>query len=275
MNQQQEIDRDNASFWDELCGTALAQSLGITEMNPESLDRFDQAYFGYYPYLSEYVLKEELNGKRVLEIGLGYGTLGALIARQGCDYFGLDIARGPSRMMQYRLDLLGLKDSIRTGQGSALALPFANGYFDYVYTIGCLHHTGNLPLSVQEVHRVIKPGGKAIAMLYNRHSFRQTVFVRLMRIRDSLRSRDKRDDLDMRVRALYDSVSTGEAAPFTEFVSRVEVKSLFRAFSHIHIDIQNFDDYIFAGGLISIQRKWFLSNLARLLGLDLYITVSK
>lgn len=275
MNQQQIIDRDNASFWDELCGTALAQSLGITEVTPGSLHRFDQAYFEYYPYLSEYVLKEKLRTKRILEIGLGYGTLGALIARQACDYFGLDIARGPARIMQYRLELLGLKDSSGAGQGSALALPFVNGSFDYVYSIGCLHHTGNLALAVQEVHRVLKPGGRAIIMLYNRHSFRQVVHVKWIQIRDWLKGRIGKGDLETRIRAMYDSDASGEAAPYTEYVTRAQVRDAFGAFSQITIDVQNFDDYALAGGLITIPRKWFLNTIGRRLGLDLYITASK
>ncbi len=45
-------------------------------------------------------------------------------------------------------------------RASVLELPFEDGTFDYVYSIGCLHHTGDLERSVQEVHRVVVPGGR-------------------------------------------------------------------------------------------------------------------
>ena len=56
---QAEIDARNAAFWDELCGSVLAEQLGITEASPENLRRFDQAYMDYYPYLPGYLPEPE------------------------------------------------------------------------------------------------------------------------------------------------------------------------------------------------------------------------
>ena len=52
----------------------------------------------------------------------------------------------------------------------AEALPFADSSFDLVYSHGVLHHTPNLPAAVAEVHRVLRPGGRAIVMMYHRAS---------------------------------------------------------------------------------------------------------
>ena len=56
INEQQEIARRNTVLRGELCSSALARSLGITEVTAASLKQFDQDYFGHYPYLSVYVL---------------------------------------------------------------------------------------------------------------------------------------------------------------------------------------------------------------------------
>ena len=112
-------------------------------------------------------------------------------------------------------------------------------------------------------------------MLYNRNSFRQFVQIRWVRLRDRLFFRRRREEVEKSVRALYDLNSIGEAAPYTEYVSQTQARELFSAFSHTEIDIQNFDDYAFAYGKIKIQRKWFLNNLAHVLGLDLYIMATK
>ncbi len=60
---QSETDVRNAAFWNELCGSALARSLGITDSTPESLRKFDDAYMAMYPYLSRYVTEENLTGR--------------------------------------------------------------------------------------------------------------------------------------------------------------------------------------------------------------------
>src|SRR5262249_1904877 len=58
-------------------------------------------------------------------------------------------------------------------QGSALDMPFPDGSFDLVVSIGCFHHTGNLQRSLDETFRVLAPGGSAFVMVYNKFSIRQ------------------------------------------------------------------------------------------------------
>jgi SAM-dependent methyltransferase len=273
---QSETDVRNAAFWNELCGSTLARSLGITDRTPESLRKFDEAYMALYPYLSPYVTEQDLKGKRLLEIGLGYGTLGQIIARRGCQYHGLDIAQGPVEMMRYRLALLGQEGGRRVQQGSALDIPYPEGAFDYVYSIGCLHHTGDLPKAVSEVFRVLAPGGKAVVMLYNQGSFRKLAQLRARYVWELLTRRGRPRSFGEAVRGRYDSNSAGNAAPHTDFVSRSDVRRrLFARFSSVRIDVQNFDGYALFRGRIVIPREKLLGNIARVLGTDLYIVATK
>jgi len=271
---QARVDKKNAQFWNELCGSGLARSLGIIEVTSENLCRFDEAYLSMYPYLWDYVVNEELERKKILEIGLGYGTLfGKVLASIDCEYHGLDIAEGPVLMMRYRLTQLGRGGQERIQVGSALEIPYDESSFDYVYSIGCLHHTGNLPKAVSEVYRVLKSGGKSTVMLYNRHSFRQRVHVPLIRLGALFLKR--RSDFAHKVRALYDQNVNGEAAPRTDYVSSGEARQLFRRFSKLKIEIRNFDDYTLSKTRIGLRREWLLNNVGRFMGLDLYITGTK
>lgn len=275
---QGDVDRKNSEFWDELCGSGLAKSLNIDAITVESLKRFDAAYLEIYPYLDRYVLNENLSEKKVLEIGLGYGTLSQLIASTGCDYFGLDIATNPVRMVQYRLSQLGKKNKEEQIQvGSALCIPHHDESFDYVYSIGCLHHTGNLTQSLTEVFRVLKPGGKAIIMLYNRNSFRQLVQVPWQKFKQffNRQQKAKNQNFSAFVRSLYDSNAVGEAAPHTDYVSSRQVRNLLSNFSTVDIEVQNFDTYVLLRGKVVIHREKLLNNVAHSLGLDLYITAIK
>jgi SAM-dependent methyltransferase len=263
MTTQEAIDQRNAAFWDELCGSVMAKTIGITDHSPESLRRFDAAYMDFYPYLARQLRAPAVPGEPLLEIGLGFGTVSQRLAEAGFDYHGLDIAEGPVEMVRERLRRRGVEDvDRRVVRGSALDIPHPDGAFGHVVTIGCLHHTGDLPHAVREVHRVLRPGGTAMVMLYNRHSWLQL----------KLRARAV---ADVGKRAAYDTNVAGDGAPETVYVTARQVREeLFAPFSDIRIERHNFDTS--ALSLVPmlpfrIPRRWFLPNVARVLGLDLYI----
>lgn len=294
------IDHLNKSFWEELCGSGLAKSLGINERTPASLQQFDQAYVGFYPYLTSHLQPEQLSGKKVLEIGLGYGTVGQVLMNSGADYVGVDIASGPVNMMKYRQMLAGRPCS--SSQASVLTLPFAKESFDCVVSIGVFHHTGDVQRAIDETWRVLKPGGKAMLMLYNQYSYRQWLFWPLKTLKVWLKEycqirSIKISDVTEEQRKAYDASTDGSAAPETVFSSIRAVRQMMKDFKIIRIVKENMSSHFhIPTGRISkivdkllgikvfqnrypdcylIDRKWFLSSFARWLGLDLYITVEK
>lgn len=247
------INKANSVFWDEVCGSNLAKSIGMplaVPPNPHWLKRFDKAYFSMYPYLTHY-LKEIKPSCKVLEIGLGYGTVGRYLAGQGCEYHGIDIAHNPVQIMNDCLKSMG-KHQLAI-QGNALQLPYKDKSFNYVVSVGCLHHTGDIQQCVDEIHRVVRPGGSALVMLYNKDSFRQFT-LRLFRKNSEA------------IRAAYD----GKGVPHTDFVSIKDVRQIFRQWDIIKIEKQNFDGY----GLPFVRRL-FMPTLGRVVGLDLYIRAQK
>lgn len=264
MTRDPTVEAANAAFWNELCGTSLAISIGATGRTPDDLGCFDRAFLDFYPYLDEYLPAAGLTGAKVLEIGLGYGTLGTLLVERAASYTGVDISPGPVAMMKYRIDLAERADTCTALEASALALPFEEGHFDFVYSIGCLHHTGDLARAVSEVRRVLRPGGGAVTMLYNRWSSR--------RIRAAPRQAVARfrapQQAAIQERARYDSDQEGNVPPHTDFISVRDVRRLFRDFTSVRVDKRNIDNVArWPGG-----RSWLLSIGAdRFLGLDLYV----
>ena len=267
MTSQEAIDQRNATFWDELCGSIMAQMIGITDHSPESLRRFDAAYMEFYPYLARQLHSPTVVGEPLLEIGLGFGTVSQRLAEMGFDYHGLDIAAGPVEIVRERLRRLEVDDAEqRVLQGSALEIPHTDNAFGHLVTIGCLHHTGDLPRALDEVHRVLRPGGTAMVMLYNRHSWRQLV----------LHARSVRD---AEKRGAYDTNVAGEVAPETVYVTARQIHhELFARFGDVRIERHNFDPVVlttFRGLSLTIPRERLLPNVARVLGLDLYIHARK
>ena len=237
------IDEKNIAFWDELCGTKQARQLGVTDSSPMSLERFDAWYFELYPYLFDHVRLQELVGRDVLEIGLGYGSLSQKIAESGARYVGLDIAAGPVQMVRHRLRQAGL--SGRAERGSVAGAPFPDESFDCVITIGCLHHTGDMGRAIAECRRMLRPGGSLVAMVYYAYSYRRWMQARRQTLKymwsEMSGYRGVAAPESERERWIYDHNSEGLAAPHTDFVSVKSLRYLCRDFSKFQWRRRNID----------------------------------
>lgn len=121
----------------------------------------------------------ELDGKKVLEIGTGVGTDARTIIALGGQYTGINVDAGSSDMTRRALAVFDLPGEVR--QATALDIPYPDGTFDVVYSFGVLHHIPEISSAIQEIHRVIKPGGCVAVMLYNRTSINYAVEIRHLR----------------------------------------------------------------------------------------------
>lgn len=117
------------------------------------------------PYLKDFARFEQGRGKRVLEIGVGAGTDFVNWVRHSALATGVDLTEHGVRLTRERLALEGLRAEVL--QADAENLPFADETFDLVYSYGVLHHSPDTPRAIREVHRVLKPGGRARIMVYH------------------------------------------------------------------------------------------------------------
>jgi SAM-dependent methyltransferase len=119
---------------------------------------------------------EQAKGKKVLEIGTGNGADGVMFALNGAEYAGVDITETALEATRRHFAVQGLTGFFQREDAESLSFPGES--FDWVYSHGVLHHTPNTQRAIDEVWRVLKPGGKAVVMLYHKHSF--NYFVRIM-----------------------------------------------------------------------------------------------
>jgi hypothetical protein len=80
MASQQAVDAANSAFWNEMRGSIAARSLGVVGNDRASLKKYDDWYLQYYPYLYRFIDFPSLRNRDVLEVGLGYGSVGQKIA---------------------------------------------------------------------------------------------------------------------------------------------------------------------------------------------------
>lgn len=119
---------------------------------------------------SSYALHEYLGfkGKKVLDVGCGNGYVLSKYAAEGSDVFGIDITQAGIDLCRMRFELLGLKGDFQVAD--AQDIPFPDNTFDCVCSMGVLHHVPDTQKALDEIHRVLKPGGRLIVMFYHRHS---------------------------------------------------------------------------------------------------------
>jgi SAM-dependent methyltransferase len=105
----------------------------------------------------------------VLEIGVGLGADHLGFAQAGARLNGVDLTPRAIEHTRRRLEAFGQQSSLQTAD--AENLPFSDACFDVVYSWGVLHHSPNTPKAIDEVWRVLRPGGSARIMIYHTHSF--------------------------------------------------------------------------------------------------------
>jgi ubiquinone/menaquinone biosynthesis C-methylase UbiE len=264
----------NAKFWNELCGTNLALRLGITDDSSRSLQIFDDWFFSFYPYLKPFLDKSLAGKHKILEVGLGYGSVSTYLALRNDSYTGMDIAPAPVSMCNARLSKIEGK---HTGiQGDALKAPFPDSNFDAVVTIGALHHTGDFDLAIAEMCRVTNSKGVVCGMVYSLFSARNLIFRPFSTLRLSLRNTRQpvRVLADEKLRWFSDHNRKGEAAPSTEYFSRKALRQILKQYGDVKITTHNLDSPPIPFGVgDKIRNVLIRTKLAKCFGLDLYFII--
>ncbi|GAC1341923.1 MAG: hypothetical protein NVS2B9_14050 [Myxococcales bacterium] len=104
----------------------------------------------------------------MLEIGVGAGVDHVQWAKAGAVCHGVDLTEAAIEATRTNLALHNLQSDLK--RVDAESLPFPDASFDIVYSWGVIHHSEHPERIVDEIYRVLRPGGKFIGMLYQRHS---------------------------------------------------------------------------------------------------------
>ncbi|TAN55545.1 MAG: class I SAM-dependent methyltransferase [Magnetospirillum sp.] len=121
-----------------------------------------------YPHIPEIAAFTSFAGKNVLEVGIGQGIDHSMFAKAGANLTGVDITDKHCRMSRHLLATHGLESNIV--RADARELPFADASFDHVYSCGVLLLFPEIDRALEEIRRVLRPGGSTTIMLYNKRS---------------------------------------------------------------------------------------------------------
>ena len=109
-------------------------------------------------------------GVRALDLATGTGDIAFALAARGAHVVGVDITERMIELARAKACLAETIDSPRFLVGDMLALPFPAAAFDLVTTGYGLRNVPQLTQAIDEIQRVLKPGGQLLSLDFNRPS---------------------------------------------------------------------------------------------------------
>ena len=195
-------------------------TLGLQYVSDPTLEAGTAEFFAHirpwmnpykFPWIMERIEREaaRLRGRHLLEVGCGMGFDSVEFLRRGVRVTATDLTPSAVQLAARHFAVEGLTPEDARME-NVLSLSFADGVFDAVWANGVLHATGDTRRAIQEVRRVLKPGGRAvISHFYRRPSWMYTL------------SRLAREPIE----------AHDEDPPVNEFYREREILSMFEGFT--------------------------------------------
>lgn len=154
-------------FWnDNVHNWKIARHEVATKAFFEEIEAYRFEKLAYLPRLVDF---KGFSGKSVLDVGCGVGNDLSRFARGGARVVGVDLSEHAIALAQANFSQRGLSGEFHVMNGEQLDLP--DNSVDLVYCHTVLHFTPDPDRMVEEIRRVLKPGGLAIVMMVNRRSW--------------------------------------------------------------------------------------------------------
>jgi len=169
--------RQIREFWNE---NPVGSNFIQYEQDKSFYQRYDEFRYRTEGHILGELDKLALSGKKTLEIGLGQGADSMQLIERGALYYGIDLTPESVRRVKERFALFN-KPYCEVQVANAEQIPYADNSFDIVYSHGVIHHSPRIDLIVAEIHRILKPGGQAVIMLYHKRSFNYYISIGLLR----------------------------------------------------------------------------------------------
>ncbi|MBN1636140.1 MAG: class I SAM-dependent methyltransferase [Deltaproteobacteria bacterium] len=143
------------------------------EFSPEFYREIDQRFLRSvkvaFPWESipfdNFIDFEKLTSQAVLEIGVGMGTHAEILSTHASSYTGIDLTEYAVNATRRRMEIFGRSGMVRQMDAECLEYPDAS--FDFVWSWGVIHHSANTRKILEQIYRVLKPGGMLTFMVYH------------------------------------------------------------------------------------------------------------
>ena len=184
------------------------------------------------PLLSNLIDYTALRGKQVLDVATGSGFLAVSFASAGAEVTAIDLTPFAVEHAKRNFVARSLHGTVR--EADAQMLPFNDASFDVVVAWGCLMHMPDTEQAIREIQRVLKPGGRVVAYMYNKNSW--PYWFNIIFLRGILLCGLVRYGFDVvKLTSRYSDGYSEGGNPLTKFYSPGHVSLMFREAGFTHI----------------------------------------
>ena len=185
--QAQKWQEDNRRWWESHpMRYDWKVKLGVDDFSAQFYEEIDRRFFSnseeYLPSrklpFDRLIPFEQLPHMDVLEIGVGSGSHAGLIARHARTFTGIDLTEYAVKSTSERLRLARI--DARILRMDAEKMDFPDQSFDFIWSWGVIHHSADTRNVLREMRRVLRPGGRAVAMVYYRNFWNYYIMSGLM-----------------------------------------------------------------------------------------------
>lgn len=239
---------------------------GISVGSGDFFSQSEAARYQFYSYIPALVGFERWAGRDVLEIGTGLGVDHARFARAGAQLAGVDLTPLHLEVTTERLRREGLTS--RLVRADAETLPFRDASFDHVYSCGVLFLIPEIQRAVDEIYRVLRPGGEVLVMLYHKNSFHY--YLKTLAFTGMIWG----DLLYLSRQKLIDWSADGYNYPIIRLYSRGQARRLFSRFACVDMTLRTLTraEFPVIAHLLPVD---FLEFLSRWFGYYLFVWARK
>ncbi len=121
--------------------------------------------------------RKSLAQQQILEVGCGGGLICEQLAHRGAEMVGIDPSKGALEIAASHAEERGLGQQIHYHQGYAESLPFADGSFSAIVCFDVLEHVKDLKATINEIARVLAPGGVFVFDTINRTFLARAILI--------------------------------------------------------------------------------------------------
>ena len=117
-------------------------------------------------------LKDNLNGKLVLEAGCGAGRFTEVLLKKGAVLVSSDL----SSAVEVNAENFPVSDKHLVIQADINDMPFADESFDVVICLGVIQHTADTETTIEDLYKLVKKGG---TLVIDHYTFTKSNYFRL------------------------------------------------------------------------------------------------
>ena len=176
------------------------------------------------------------NNKKLLEIGHGIGTDLLSFCQSGAQVYGIDITESHHNLTKRNFELHGSSCILKICDCANIDFP--SEFFDYVYSLGVLHHTPDTVRCISEAYRVLKPGGILILGVY--HTYSAVHIFSMLIYRGLFQGKLK----ELGYRGLMSTIEYGadgiDIKPLVKTYNKIKLRHMLADFSKVEFQVVHF-----------------------------------